>query len=571
MATIRPELNEDRLASLPRSEARFYRACRNQLPDRVLVYYSVRMLNDRMVEGEADFVIFDPARGMLVIEVKGGGVSYDPVADEWHSIDRHGVKHLIKDPARQASQRMHDLIKLLILSPLWQRQVKARPTCGYGVLFPDLSSAQVDQINRPDLKRALRGCTADLDSIEAWTQRLFSAWRKPNDEGPGVAGISIAKGFLGQHFEVRPMLSVRLKEEEEIRIRLTDIQKLILENLADRRRLAIAGGAGTGKTLLAVEQSRRLAAAGSRTLLLCYNRALADHLRIEFQSQPLIHATTLHQLYEWWTSVIFDKTSRNLLQEANQQYPGHSRTEVQLPHAFHVCLDEFEPPPFDAVVVDEGQDFKDEDWLAIDVLLEKTGASLCIFYDHNQKLYTRSEYFPITDDRECVALRRNCRNTRPIHGAAYRFYEGLSTHEPDIDGEPIAHLDAPDRSAQACSIQQQVRTLLEQGVKPDDMAVLVLGVTAGTRPFYDELQKLPLGFGTRWIEKTHAQAQTVLVDTIARFKGLDRTIIFLWLDNDVDAGIHRELLYVGMSRAKSRLFLVGSAKACKKAVAEIIL
>ena len=73
MATIRPELTEERLELLPTSEARFYLACRAQLPDRVLVYHSVRTLNDRMVEGEADFVLFDPDGGMLVIEVKGGG------------------------------------------------------------------------------------------------------------------------------------------------------------------------------------------------------------------------------------------------------------------------------------------------------------------------------------------------------------------------------------------------------------------------------------------------------------------------------------------------------------------
>lgn len=568
MATLRPELTEERLELLPRSEATFYRACRAQLPSRTLVYHSLRMLNDRMVEGEADFVLFDPDRGMLVIEVKGGGVSFDPVTETWHSVDRHGVRHAIKDPARQASERMHDLCKLLIDSARWKSQVSGHITCGYAVMFPDLTSSQVAQINRPDLKRVLIGCATDLDSVEGWTRRVFEAWRKPYEVIPGDAGIKVAKELLGQSFEVRPLLSARLREEETIRIRLTDEQALILEMLEERRQVAIAGGAGTGKTLLAAEQSKRLAAAGKRTLLLCYNRPLADHLREVHADEACIRPTTLHQLYEWWTSVIYKRHGRNLLRDANDQYPGRSRTDVQLPHAFLGCLDEFDPPPFDSIVIDEGQDFKDEDWLAIDTLIEKTGASLCVFHDPNQMLYRRSEYFPITDERDSFRLRRNCRNTRPIHGAAYRFYEGPLIRESPIEGEPIVHLEESGIAAQARSIQQKIRSLLSHGVKAEEMAVLVLGGAAGNQPLYDGLIGLPIGSGLVWVKETHRQPQTVLIDSVGRFKGLERTIVFLWLADDLDAGTHRELLYVGMSRAKSCLFLVGSAEACRHAVKE---
>lgn len=570
MAQMRPDLPSETLEFLPRSEAQFYRACREQLPERDLVYYSVRMLNESMVEGEADFVLFDPERGMLVIEVKGGGVSYDPDTGQWHSIDRKGIKHLVKDPGRQASDRMHDLRKLLINSSRWTRQIKSLPTCGYAVLFPDLSSSQVDRIKRLDLKRDILGCAADLKDLHAWTQRVFARWHKPGDVGPGTAGISVAKDMLGQQFEVQPLLSARLRHEEAVRMQLTDVQALLLEQLEERRRIAIAGGAGTGKTLLAIEQSRRQATQGRRTLLLCYNRPLADHLREINPSRDHIEAMTLHQLYEWWISWIEKQSGRNLLREANEQYPGRSRAEVQLPHAFLSCLDAFPPPSFDSVVVDEGQDFRDEDWLAIDVLVEKTGASLCIFHDRNQMLYRRSDYFPITDERDCFVLRRNCRNTRPIHSAAYRFYEGLPTREPAIEGEPIVHLEAPDRGAQARAIQHKVRSLLtSDGVQCDDLAVLVLGATMSTRSFYEELRALPIGSGVSWAEETHRQAQTVLLESVARFKGLERALIFLWLDDDFDIKAHQELLYVGMSRAKSRLFLVSSTAACQRAVQAI--
>ncbi|MBS0343393.1 MAG: hypothetical protein JSS56_23050 [Proteobacteria bacterium] len=60
MATMRPLLSEDQLNALPsRAEARFYRACRDQLPNDVLVVHSTtwayRDKLHQLREGEADF------------------------------------------------------------------------------------------------------------------------------------------------------------------------------------------------------------------------------------------------------------------------------------------------------------------------------------------------------------------------------------------------------------------------------------------------------------------------------------------------------------------------------------
>src|SRR5208282_5868823 len=59
-----------------------------------------------------------------------------------------------------------------------------------------------------------------------------------------------------------------------------------------------SGGAGTGKTVLALEAARRLATPGRRVLFVCFNKALAAHVRevLEPEAGDGIEATTFHDL-----------------------------------------------------------------------------------------------------------------------------------------------------------------------------------------------------------------------------------------------------------------------------------
>ncbi|WP_205960680.1 ATP-binding domain-containing protein [Ramlibacter rhizophilus] len=53
-----------------------------------------------------------------------------------------------------------------------------------------------------------------------------------------------------------------------------------------------------------------------------------------------------------------------------------------------------------------------------------------------------------------------------------------------------------------------------------------------------------------------------MLDTVQRFKGLESPVVILWGIDGVAAQGRQELLYVGMSRAKSILLVVGSAVTC---------
>ena len=117
MSRIVPELSEDQLKRLPSgAEALVYKQCRDSLGPSTLVVFSLPWIrispHGTPRDGETDFILFDEKRGILVIEVKGGGVQIDGGSGEWFSIDRNRTRHKIKDPFRQATKEKYALLEI---------------------------------------------------------------------------------------------------------------------------------------------------------------------------------------------------------------------------------------------------------------------------------------------------------------------------------------------------------------------------------------------------------------------------------------------------------------------------
>ncbi|HQX08268.1 MAG TPA: ATP-binding domain-containing protein, partial [Zoogloea sp.] len=112
---------------------------------------------------------------------------------------------------------------------------------------------------------------------------------------------------------------------------------------------------------------------------------------------------------------------------------------------------------------------------------------------------------------------------------------------------------------QADSVAKRVRQWVQvEGLKPEDVAVLV-----AKRPkalVYELLTQRTEAAGAKWALEAHGTAKSVLVDTVARFKGLEAQAVILWVGDEVVDEAHWETLYVGTTRAKSLLNIVGSLK-----------
>lgn len=188
--------------------------------------------------------------------------------------------------------------------------------------------------------------------------------------------------ILRGDFAFVPAMSLALKRTDEMLASLTDEQYIIMQGFHSKRML-VSGPAGTGKTMLAMDQCRKLNAEGYKVLYLCYNKLIANYVRKNFELEKQnIEVSTLH-------SFLMKKTGENETADAN------FFTEV-LPNKFIDGIDDYMPDDekYDVLVIDEGQDLMN----TVSVLclegMVKGGLSKgrwTIYYDKNQNIFGKYE------------------------------------------------------------------------------------------------------------------------------------------------------------------------------------
>ena len=134
-----------------------------------------------------------------------------------------------------------------------------------------------------------------LDNVEARLLEIFDYWQahadghnQKMDRQPAVQALI---NLLVPTRKLQPRIADIFERERRKIDELTQQQFHILKMLRRYRRAAIVGGAGTGKTLLAMEKAQQLADAGYRVLFLCFNRTLADWLSSHIANDQIVTMT----------------------------------------------------------------------------------------------------------------------------------------------------------------------------------------------------------------------------------------------------------------------------------------
>jgi hypothetical protein len=555
MATVYPTPLPRRIEDDPMraAERRVYKALRDGLGQEFSVFYGVAWLaaapGAGARDGEVDFVVAHPDTGVLLLEVKGGSISRDGTTGHWTSVDHSGYPHRIHDPFAQVRASKHALLE----------KFKEHPTIrqswipmGHGVVLPDC--ARPDGPLTPDAPPEITVFAEDMGHIGECVEGMFDYWsRQPGTAGRrGPAFLPALTALLAPSFDLRQPLGTAVADEDRELLRLTEHQFSVLDNLRHQRRVSITGGAGTGKTLLALEKARRLAAEGFRVLLTCFNRPLADHLRHSAGHVEGLTILTFHQLCEHYAR----EGQVPLPRQVNGQVPADFFDKT-MPNAMLEALRRV-PQRFDAIVVDEGQDFLEGWWYPLQFCLADPDRSvLYIFHDDNQQIYRRATSFP--SGLFEIALSENLRNTQRIHEVTSRFYRGEPLRAVGPEGRSVEGVVVESKN----DIEPAVSQVLDRLVKreyaaPEDIAVL-LGWTPSS----------PLKRNTQigaWLVTTDQAAEPgrILLDSVRRFKGLERPIVVLTAIDELPPDEEQALLYVGLSRARIYLIVVATASKLTK-------
>ena len=127
---------------------------------------------------------------------------------------------------------------------------------------------------------------------------------------------------------------------------------------------------------------------------------------------------------------------------------------------------------YGALIADEAQDFHEDWWLPLQLLLEHPDDSpLYVFFDDNQRIFPVPKTCPFP--RRALPADTNCRNTQAINELVNAFYKGGTIRALGPPGTPLDPHFYKTESKLLEQLDLNVRRWIEEaGVSPDDIALL---------------------------------------------------------------------------------------------------
>jgi Cdc6-like AAA superfamily ATPase len=486
---------------------------------------------------EIDFIVVKPDQAILLIEVKGGQIEYDGIQRRWYQ----NGKQMTKAPTDQVISCVSSLLKR------YPELAKKVPV-GWVVCFP-----QCEIINDTELPTNLSRSSImdqkDLIDLSSNLNRIIKNTKIEFSYKEGLKDYEYRrlKQQLLRGLGLVQRLSTRIELDERIYIKLTNEQYNIFRQALDNKRLVVNGTAGSGKTIIAKELAKELLDKDDRVLFLCFNRTLATNIRQEFRRQypdnRNIEVSTFHHFArrqinddDWFT---INKKKRDFW-------------ELLIPEKLESIPQE-QLKSYDAIIVDEGQDFK-EFWYELLERHIKLDGQFLVFLDANQDIF--NHYTQLPDQQRFVKFRldRNCRNPKKvlhyltaIADLPFKFFEN----------SPIGNCTIKkykNKTEQIRLIRDDIIQLIEQdGLSPGQIVILIHSDKANS--FLADVKKFKKYHVKSAYRPQDVKKNDVMYGTIEIFKGLESDVVLLADTHLIKDAEFKKRIYVEASRAKHSLYV----------------
>lgn len=487
------------------------------LPDDYIIWHNIPIIDNRAQQKirptQPDFVIFHPAMGILVLEVKNWKYNHILAANPEHVfLNIDGQARALKNPLQQAreyAQKIRQCIErdtqLLQTQGLF-RGISAVPYA-WGAIFSHIKMLQIDGENKMDFLR-LFGPPLTLfnDHLDLAPDIFERNLRAMFFKLPGVQTALTAAQTDRVRWILFPELRIRAHETQqqknlplepnlgskadlacsgfdENEQNLPKIPDILHVMDAQQERIArsmraghrvIHGVAGSGKTMILIFRAQYLAEHIAHIqetqteqnpapiLVLCYNKPLAQFL--EYQIHTRLRENGLNP--DWVHVHTFDAWCYKMAKQWKIPIPAASgpnqnawfeNLKIQVTQAIE--NNQIPTAQYHAVLLDEAHDFAPE-WLSVIAKMaapenDPKNQPLLVLYDDAQAIHRRlpkSFTFSSVGIRasgRTDILRHNYRNTNEILQFALSISKEIHAQDYQKDPSPENPKDNPQNSQNA--------------------------------------------------------------------------------------------------------------------------
>lgn len=528
---------------------------------------------------QIDLLVLVPDVAILCVEVKGG--DFRVRNGEWYPGNAERPRRT--SPIEQADYAMY-VLRNELLGQLGREWEDHELPINSVVVFTntnwpgDIRPPERPVIGLPELQQqGVKTLAERLAEIARTTRNEIRNQRPLPLDTPTIAAIQ--QWFAPDTVLTTAVRPVPYTKEERSLIRLTEEQYQALQAADENDRCLFSGGAGTGKTMLALELAKRRAAAGDRVALLCYNRILGDWLF----DQSLEHFTLGNRVGSFWHHFAYSTIRDAGLWDdfaaaMDNAADNDERYDVICPDYLRDAVLK-NGEMFDYLIIDELQDMCSTLYLEIMDLALRGGLKSgrwTMFADFNQHTIERNPDSDIGHLNELAGqyetrnLNVNCRNTAQIVGDSDNVMgiDRIAASHSPVKGPLPAYFLWRNEADLRVLLEREVHDLAV-GMNEQVNEIFVLGINPLNEFAPDLLNHTYAGYslfdcpGIYWPARATCDQNPCCQNpdddyphlkfrTVRRFKGMENKTVILIVDR-LAMENDRRSVYIGLTRARVKL------------------